>query len=116
MRGAAHSLDLASNSQVVATHVKCMTVDAASGRYIVSSDMVEIEKVFESLRTMFPHLPVASMDNMDIASGVQGKARKIESRVAELGLTLRPFEVALKDSVESLVERQMVAQAAVPAC
>ena len=93
-----------------------MTIDAASGRYIVSADMVEIERVFDSLRTMFPQLPVASMDNMDIASGVQGKARKIESRVAELGLTLRPFEVALKDSVDSLLEWQMVASAAVPAC
>merc|ERR1711871_1158718 len=71
---------------VVAAHVKCMTVDNASGRYVVASDMVKIEDVFDTLKRLYPDMPVASMDNMDIASGIAGKARKIESRVpAELG-------------------------------
>jgi len=109
LKGAA-DLAIVHVADVVATHIKCMTVDGASGRYIVSADMVEIEKVFETLRTMFPELPVASMENMDIASGMQGKARKIQSRVTtELGVTLHPYETALRDSIESLKERQMVA-------
>merc|ERR1711871_1443011 len=35
---------------VVQTHIKCMTMDSASGRYIVSSDMVQIEEVFTALK------------------------------------------------------------------
>jgi len=111
LKGAA-DLAIVHVADVVTTHIKCMTVDSASGRYIVSADMVEIEKVFDSLRTLFPNLPVAAMENMDIASGVQGKARKIASRVtSELGVTLQPFEAALKDSINSLIERQMVSPA-----
>ena len=103
---------------VVAALVKCMTVDSASGRYIVSQDMVQIETVFETLKKLFPALPIAALENMDVASGVRGKARKIESRVeTDLGIKLRSFDIALKDSVDALIERQMVVPpAAVSAC
>jgi len=96
-------------SDVVEAHAKCMTLDSASGRYIVASDMVPIEGVFRTLKELFPDMPVASMGEMDYASGVPGKARKIESRaVSELGLELKPYTQALKDSVDSMVSMQLV--------
>jgi len=99
---------------VVEVHTKCMTVDAASGRYIVSSDMVPIEGVFGALKELYPNLPVAQMENMDYASGVPGKARKIESRAAsELGVQFTPFTQALKDSVDSMIEHKALAVAPV---
>merc|ERR1719484_244313 len=64
---------------VADAHTKCMLDDAASGRYIVASDMVPIERVFSTLRELYPAMPVAAMEHMDIASGVQGKARTIET-------------------------------------
>ena len=90
-------------------HTKCMTVDSASGRYIVAGDMAPIEDVFAALKEMYPQLPVAEMGNMDYASGVPKQARKVESRaVSELGLELKPYKQALKDSVDSMLEKQLV--------
>lgn len=112
LKGAA-DLAIVHVSDVVAAHDKCMTVDSASGRYLVSSDMVVIEEVFAALKEMYPQLPVAEMNNMDIASGVSGKSRKIETRTTrELGLELKPFKTALKDSIDSMIEKQMIAVSA----
>merc|ERR1712146_535475 len=99
---------------VVDVHAKCMTIDSASGRYIVAADMVPIEEHFSALKEMYPQLPVASMgDEMDIASGKPHKARKIESRaVSELGITLTPFKTCLKDAVDSMIEHKVIACAA----
>merc|ERR1719230_1742351 len=73
---------------VVETHEKCMTLDSASGRYIVAADMAKIEDILAELKQMYPSLPVA--------------ARKIESRaVSELGMQLKPFQQTLRDSVDS---------------
>ena len=87
LKGAA-DLAIVHVEDVVEAHTKCMTVDSASGRYIVASDMAPIADVFASLKQMYPTLPVASMgEEMDVESGVLGKARKIESRaVSELGV------------------------------
>merc|ERR1712123_262917 len=45
----------------------------------------------------------------DIASGVLGSARKIESRaVTELGLQFKPYRQALKDSIDSMIAANMI--------
>ena len=86
--------------------------DAAVGRYLVAPDMVKIEDVFSALREMYPEMPVAKLENQDIASGVPGKARKIETRVGELGLELKPYQQALKDAVDSMVANKLIASSA----
>ena len=99
---------------VVAAHIKCMTLDSATGRYVVAPEnMVTIEDVFATLKRLYPNMKVAEMENMDIASGVAGKARKIESRMElELGLKLHSYEAAVKDAVDSMIEKNI----AVAAC
>merc|ERR1719230_1015560 len=99
---------------VVEAHAKCMEVDTASGRYIVASDMVSNTEYFAMLKELYPHMPVAQMGaEMDIASGVNGAARKVESRaVSELGMTLTPAKQCLKDAVDSMMERGVIAGAA----
>ena len=72
------------------------------------------EGVFAALKELYPNMPVAQMENMDYASGVPGKARKIESRAAsELGVQFTPFTQALKDSVDSMIEHKALAVAPV---
>ena len=45
----------------------------------------------------------------DIASGVLGAARKIDSRaVTELGLQFKPYRQALKDSIDSMIAANMI--------
>lgn len=107
LKGAA-DLSIVHVQDVVTAHAKCMTVDSANGRYIVAPDMVTIEDVFAALRELYPTMPVAEMNNMDIASGVQGKARKIASRSAELGVQLHSYKAALKDAVDSMLAANMI--------
>jgi cinnamoyl-CoA reductase len=95
---------------VVEAHTKCMTLDSASGRYIVASDMTTTEDLLAALRQMYPNLPVAEQGKMDIASGVPGAARKIESRaVSELGMQLTPYQQTLKASVDSMISHKVIA-------
>ena len=109
LKGAA-DLAIVHVTDVVEAHAKCMTDASATGRYIVAPDMVTIEEVFAALRELYPSLPVAKLENQDIASGVPGKARKIATRVGtDLGLELKPFQVALKDAVDSMIAHKLVA-------
>jgi len=111
LKGAA-DLAIVHVSDVVEAHAKCMLDDDACGRYIVASDMVPIERVFSTLRELYPSHSVAPMEKMDIASGVQGQARTIETRVETgLGLKLKSYDVALKDAVDSMIAQNMVAAA-----
>merc|ERR1719433_414537 len=102
--GVTHVLD------VVAAHEKSMTVDSASGRYLVSPDMVKLEQLFEALKSLYPNLPVASMNNMDVASGIPGTARKIEAgrTMQELSLQFKPLDQSLKDAVDSMLARNLI--------
>jgi len=111
LKGAA-DLAVVHVGDVVDAHAKCMLDSAASGRYIIAADMVQIEDVFAALREMYPSLPVAALENQDIASGVPGAARKIDSRAASLGLTLKPYRSALKDAVDSMIAHSYVATSA----
>jgi len=112
LKGAA-DLAIVHVKDVVDAHECCMLDDAASGRYIVSRDMVTIESVFATLRELYPDMPVAPMDNMDIASGRPNKARKIETRAeVGLGLQLKEYSVALKDAVDSMLEHKIILPAA----
>merc|ERR1711907_667325 len=94
---------------VVNAHTACMLDDAANGRYLVASNMATIEDIFSTIKELYPNLPVAELENMDIASGIAGKARKIESRVGSLGIELKPYQTALKDAVDSLISNKLVA-------
>jgi nucleoside-diphosphate-sugar epimerase len=111
LKGAA-DLAIVHVADVVNAHAKCMLDDGASGRYIVAQDMVKIEDVFAALKEMYPDLPVADLVDQDIASGVVGSARKIDSRVSSLGIELTPFKTALKDAVDSMIANKLVATGA----
>merc|ERR1719231_931678 len=88
LKGAA-DLAVVHVADVVTAHAKCMLDSAASGRYIIASDMVQIEDVFAALRELYPNLPVAAL--------------KVESRAAALGVDLKPYKEALKDAVDSMI-------------
>merc|ERR1711957_898041 len=85
LKGAA-DLAIVHVQDVVDVHCKCMSEDGPRGRYIVAPDM---------------------------ANGVLGSARKIESRaVTELGIEFKPYRQALKDSIDSMIAANLIAGAA----
>merc|ERR1712157_333457 len=72
--------------------------------------IVHVQDVVDSLKEMYPQLPMAEMGEMDYASGVPGMARKVESHaVTELGLKFTPYQQALKDSVDSMIAANLIA-------
>lgn len=94
---------------VVKAEIKCMTTESASGRYLVSSDMVTIEDLFATLKDLYPQYQIALLNNQDISSGVQGKARSVETRVTkELGVALTPLSSCVKDAVDSMIEKKFI--------
>lgn len=103
--GVTHVLD------VVEAHKRSMVVDSASGRYLVSPDMIKLEALFDTLKALYPNMPIAAMTNMDIASGIPGMARKVEATrtLQELDMQFRPFECSLKDAVDSMLARNLIA-------
>merc|ERR1711976_179032 len=105
MGGVVHVAD------VVDVEIKCMITDSACGRYLVAPNpLVKIADVFDGLHELYPQYPVAKMENMDIAMGVLGKARRVESRVGkEFGMDLIPLSRCLKDAVDSMIEKGMIA-------
>ena len=108
LKGAA-DLAIVHVQDVVDAHAKCMADESASGRYIISKDMVKLEDVFAALKELYPALPVAPMENMDIASGVAGAARKIQTRAESgLGLELKGYKVALQSAVDSMLEKGVI--------
>jgi len=113
LKGAA-DLGVVHVEDVVSAHVACMTRADATGRYLVTRDMVRIEEVFETLKTLYPTAPVQTAPaNMDYASGVPGKARAIQSRaVSELGLELKDLKTTLKDAVDSMAAHGYLAASA----
>jgi len=111
LKGAA-DLAIVHVGDVVNAHAQCMLDESACGRYIIAADMVQIEEVFAALREMYPTLPVAALENQDIASGVPGAARKIDSRAASLGVAITPYRSALKDAVDSMIANNFVASTA----
>ena len=70
LKGAA-DLGVVHVADVVDAHVACMTKEDAKGRYIVTRDMVKIEEVFETLKTLYPSAPIAKLDNMDYARALR---------------------------------------------
>jgi len=94
---------------VVATEIKCMTTDSASGRYLVSSNMVLAEDVFKTIKELYPQYKIAELNNQDTASGIQGKARNVETRVTtELGVELAPLSACLKEAIDSMVDKKFI--------
>merc|ERR1712203_265356 len=109
LKGAA-DLGVVHVEDVVSAHSQVMLKDDAAGRYLVTRDMVRIEEVFETLKSLYPSAPLPALDNMDYASGIPGKARNIETRPQqELGLELKDLPTTLKAAVDSMVAKGYMA-------
>lgn len=109
LKGAA-DLGVVHVEDVVAAHSQVMLKDDAAGRYLVTRDMVRIEEVFETLKSLYPSAPLPALDNMDYASGIPGKARSIETRTQqELGLELKDLSTTLKSAVDSMISHGYMA-------
>merc|ERR1712115_172615 len=95
---------------VVETEMKCMITESASGRYLVTTDMVKIEDVLTTLKELYPKYQIASqITSQDISSGIQGKARSVQTRVTkELDVNLTPYSNCLKDAVDSMIEKKFI--------
>lgn len=97
-------------SDVVTALQRAMVLDSASGRYLVSPNMMKLEDIFAMLKDLYPGFPVARMENLDITSGKWGKSRDINSSRTqqELGFGFRSPAHAVKDAVDSMVAHDFI--------
>merc|ERR1712241_1394409 len=108
LKGAA-DLGIVHVQDVVEAEMKCMITESASGRYLVTTDMVKIEDILTTLKELYPQYQIAALNNQDISSGIPGKARSVETRVTkDLGVNLTPYSNCLKDAVDSMIEKQFI--------
>ncbi|KAL5566374.1 hypothetical protein UlMin_029538 [Ulmus minor] len=88
---------------VALTHIQAFEVPSASGRYCLVGQVVHISEALDILRQIYPSwsLPEKCEDDKSPMPKYQVSKEKVKS----LGINFTPFEVTLRDTVESLKEK-----------
>ncbi|KAE8038284.1 hypothetical protein FH972_010809 [Carpinus fangiana] len=88
---------------VANAHILAFEKPSASGRYCLVERVIHCSEVMKMLRELFPdlNLPEKCADDKPYVSTYKVSKERAES----LGLNFTPVEVSLKDTVESLKEK-----------
>ncbi|XP_043814464.1 phenylacetaldehyde reductase-like [Manihot esculenta] len=91
---------------VANVHIYAFENSSASGRYCLVGSVVRSSETLEILHKLFPELklPKECADDKPHSTKYQVSKKKAES----LGVKFTPLDVSLKDTVESLKEKNLV--------
>ncbi|XP_062173273.1 phenylacetaldehyde reductase-like [Alnus glutinosa] len=91
---------------VAKAHIQACEIPSASGRYCIVETVAHNSEVVRTLRELYPslRLPEKCADDNPFVPTYQVSKEKAKS----LGIEFTPFEVSLKDTVESLKEKNFV--------
>ncbi|PON74274.1 NAD(P)-binding domain containing protein [Parasponia andersonii] len=91
---------------VALAHIQAFEVSSASGRYCVVGHMVHLSEALNILRQLYPTLsiPEECEDDKPLVQAYQISNEKVKS----LGINFTPLEVTLRDTVESLKEKELL--------
>ncbi|XP_062173274.1 phenylacetaldehyde reductase-like [Alnus glutinosa] len=91
---------------VAKAHIQAYEIPSASGRYCVVGRVAHYSEVVRTLRELYPslRLPEKCADDKPFVPTYQVSKERAKS----LGIEFTPFEVSLKDTVESLKEKNFV--------
>ncbi|KAE9620201.1 putative cinnamyl-alcohol dehydrogenase [Lupinus albus] len=91
---------------VANAHIQAYEIPSASGRYCLSERVLHYSDIVNILKNQFPTLPIADKceDDEPYAPTYEISKEKTKS----LGIEFIPFEVSLRDIVESLKEKKFV--------
>ncbi|MED6199532.1 hypothetical protein PIB30_076812 [Stylosanthes scabra] len=91
---------------VANAHIQAYEIDSASGRYCIAERVVHFSQVTKILREMYPtmKIPYKCADDKPYEPTFQVSKERAKS----LGIEFIPFEVSLKETVESLKEKKLI--------
>ncbi|CAL0329404.1 unnamed protein product [Lupinus luteus] len=91
---------------VANAHINAYEIPSASGRYCLSERVLHYSEIVNILKDQYPTLPIADKceDDEPYAPTYEISKEKAKS----LGVKFIPFEVSLRDIVESLKEKKFV--------
>ncbi|CAI9764981.1 unnamed protein product [Fraxinus pennsylvanica] len=93
---------------VALAHILATENPSASGRYCLVGTVISASEVFNILQKLYPHL-----NHLEITAEKQLNIYPLPNKVSQenakfLGISFTPFEVSLKDIVESLKEKNFL--------
>ncbi|XP_058225315.1 phenylacetaldehyde reductase-like isoform X1 [Rhododendron vialii] len=91
---------------VANAHIQAFEIPSASGRYCVVNKSAHFSEVVRILQELFPALDLP--DKCDWHA-TETKPPVVSEKAKSLGIDFTPFEVSLKDTVESLKEKNFLA-------
>ncbi|KAG5539102.1 hypothetical protein RHGRI_019604 [Rhododendron griersonianum] len=91
---------------VANAHIQAFEIPSASGRYCVVNKSAHFSEVVRILQELFPALDLPDKCDWHAA---ETKPPVVSERAKSLGIDFTPFEVSLKDTVESLKEKNFLA-------
>ncbi|GLT78750.1 hypothetical protein SLA2020_502780 [Shorea laevis] len=90
---------------VANAHIQAFEIQSASGRYCLVERVAHYSEIVKSLHELYPSLtlPEKCADDKPYVPTFQ-----VSKKVSSLGIELIPLEVSLKETVESLKEKEFV--------
>ncbi|KAK0574541.1 hypothetical protein LWI29_025210 [Acer saccharum] len=91
---------------VAKAHIQAFEIPTACGRYCLVERVVNHFGIFKILRGLYPDLNPPEEYSEEKAS--EPNCRVSKEKVQSLGITYIPLEVSLKDTIESLKEKNLI--------
>ncbi|PSS24444.1 Cinnamoyl-CoA reductase [Actinidia chinensis var. chinensis] len=91
---------------VAHAHIQALEISSASGRYCVVHKAAHFSEVVKILHQLYPALDLP--EKCDSATPFQLGYHVVNEKVKSLGIEFTPLEVSLKDTVESLKEKNFL--------
>ncbi|CAA2958178.1 Hypothetical predicted protein [Olea europaea subsp. europaea] len=91
---------------VARAHILALENPSASGRYCLVGTLLSTSEIFKIIRKLYPHYnyPEIIAEKLNNQYPNQVSQEKAKS----LGIRFTPFEVSLKDTIESLKEKNFL--------
>ncbi|XP_057499487.1 cinnamoyl-CoA reductase CAD2-like isoform X3 [Actinidia eriantha] len=99
---------------VASAHIQALEISSASGRYCVVDKAAHFSEVVKILHQLYPALDLP--EKCDSATPFQLGYHVVNEKVKRLGIEFTPLEVSLKDTVESLKEKNFLSLTHVLSC
>ncbi|CAO2837308.1 unnamed protein product [Amaranthus hypochondriacus] len=92
---------------VAEAHIRAFEMPSAKGRYLIAERVLHLSQVLEILHEIYPSLKLPHKC-VEVPGLIRNKFKVSNSKAKSLGIEFIPFEVSLKETIESLKEKKFV--------
>ncbi|XP_019151136.1 PREDICTED: cinnamoyl-CoA reductase 1-like [Ipomoea nil] len=91
---------------VANAHIEAFEVPSASGRYCLVGETMQTSEVLKIVSQLYPSLPIPEKYKGDLP--IMPTFKVSQDKAKSLGINFTPLEVSLKDTIESLKEKNFL--------